>query len=127
MEALTRRQETILTVIDEQLEELEEKLKKVERIIGERDRLRATRRTLLSERGTTSGAGHPGTQLAMEEVVKFLSDSEDGATPQEISEALHVPGATVRSHLNRHKGTRYERDEDGRWHLTEDTEGDEDE
>lgn len=124
MEKLTKRQEAVLDVLQEQIEELEEKLKRVQPLIDELNKLKSARRALLSERGTTSGGGGNGrVKLSMEEVVHYLQENP-GSTPQEISEALSVDGHIVRSHLSRGKGTRYDL-RDGKWYLTEDSDEDE--
>lgn len=117
MEKVSRRKQVILDVIEEQINELEEKLAKAQPMINELNTLKATRRALLSERGNTSGGGNPNTQLTMEEVIAWMRENGSG-TPQEIAEALSVDGTIVRSHLSRGKGTRYQRDEEeGTWSL----------
>lgn len=116
MEKLTRRQEAVLEVIDDQITELEEKLKKAQPMLNELERLRSTRRALLSERGVTSG-GNGRKRLSMEEVIHYL-DEHGPSMPEEIADALGFPPSTVRSHLTRHKGIRYIRVKDG-WDLTE--------
>ena len=123
MDAITKRQTAVLEVLDEQIEELEVKLAKAQPLINELNRLKQTRRVLLSEKGTTGGAGHPNAQLSQEMVITFLKEV-GSATPAEIAEKYGVPGATVRSHLARHKDTTYERNDEGEWELME---GDDDE
>jgi predicted HTH transcriptional regulator len=117
MEKLSKRQNAVLEIIDEQIEELEGKLQKVQPLINELNRLKQTRKVLLSERGTTGGGGNSArTQLSMEEVIHFLR--ENGASSaQEIAEAHGVAGHIVRSHLSRHKDTRYENVGEGQWQL----------
>lgn len=118
MEKISTRQQAVLDVLDAQIEELEEKLTRVQPLINELNRLRQTRRTLLSEKGVTGGGGNGRVKLSMEEVIMFLQSQENGATPAEISEALSVEGHIVRSHLSRGKDTRYKL-HDGRWFLME--------
>jgi hypothetical protein len=117
MEKLTARKQAILDVLDDQIDELEKKLAKVQPLINELNQLKATRRTLLAEKGNTGGAGHPSTQLTMEMVINYMREHEDGVEPADIAEHYGVPGTIVRSHLSRHNGTRYARDEDGLWGL----------
>lgn len=126
MEKITKRKQTVLDVLDDQIAELEEKLAKFQPFINELNQLKATRRTLLAQKGNTSGGGHPGTQLTQEEVINFLQKN-GASTPQEISEGLSVAGTVVRSHLSRHKNVTYERDdEDGTWsYIGADEEDDE--
>ena len=124
MEKLTTRKQAVLDVLQEQIDELETKLKKVQPLIDELNSLKATRRALLSERGSTSGgAGNGRVQLSMEEMINYLTENP-GSTPQEISEALGVGGQIVRSHLSRGKGTRYD-NRNGKWYLTEQEDDDE--
>lgn len=118
MEKLSKRSEAILEVIDEQIEELETKLAKVQPLIDELNKLRNTRRVLLNEKGTTGGGGRSGPIMTMEEVVRFLEENGP-SSPQEIAEGLGFDSARVRSHLSRNKGTRYENTQNGTWQLLE--------
>ena len=114
MDKLSRRQNAVLEILDEQIAELEEKLAKAQPLINELNRLKQTRRVLLSEKGNTSGGGRSDVQLTQEQMIHYLR--EHGASrPSEIADALGVPGTVVRSHLSRHKDTTYARVEDGRW------------
>ena len=122
MEKLTTRQTTVLEVLDAQIEELEEKLRKAQPFIDELNKLRATRRVLLSEKSMTSGGGNNTTRLTMEQLVHFMragdATNEDDALPVSIiAQKLGVPDATVRSHLNRSKDTRYAQADNGAWYL----------
>ncbi len=125
MDKVSKRQSAVLEVLDEQIEELEEKLAKVQPLLNELNRLKQTRRVLLSEKSTTGGGGNPNVQITQEEVIRFLR--ENGTSkPQQIAEGLGVEGTVVRSHLQRHKDTTYERDdESGEWGLIEGGEEDE--
>jgi hypothetical protein len=126
MDKLSQRKEVILKVLDDQIEELEEKLQKLQPLISELNQLKATRRVLLSEHSVTGRGGLRRVQLTMEQVIGYLR--EHGATadgngriqPQQIAEDLGVPGATVRSHFSRHRGMQYDRDEAG-WYLIGET------
>lgn len=93
-------------------------LAKVQPKINELNKLKQTRRVLLSEKGTTGGGGNTYNKLSQEEVIRVLRDAGEPLTPSEISEALGMADSTVRSHLNRFKDTRYVRVDDG-WTLTE--------
>jgi len=115
MEALTKRKRIVLEVIDEQIAELEEKLKPALRMMDELNQLRATRAALLNERRVTTGGKRNGTVLSMESVIQDLRDNGP-SNPPEMAERLGVPQATVRSHLHRHAETRY-RQVDGAWAL----------
>lgn len=123
MEKLTKRKNAVLDVLDEQIEELEAKLAKVQPLIEELNKLRQTRRVLLDEKGTTGGGGRSnGPQLTQEQVILFMREKDEPVLPEEIATALGVANGTVRSHLQRHKDTTYERTEEG-WVLI----GDDDE
>ena len=120
MEELTEAQQMVLDVIDDQLKEIEKQLKPMEPLIRERDRLNQTRRVLLSERGTTGGAGNRNAKITMEEIVATLSKKKkSGLTAAEIATRLSVDPTVVRSHLNRHKGVRYEQRDNNKWFLVE--------
>jgi hypothetical protein len=123
MEKLTKRTESVLDILDEQIGDLEEKLKRVQPLIDELNKLKQTRRVLLSEKSVTGGGGSSGPQLTMEEVVRFLKE-HGPSSAQDIAEGLGFDGPRVRSHLSRGKGTRYENSQNGTWALLE-GEGDE--
>jgi hypothetical protein len=117
MEKVTRRRQTVLDVLDEQIEELEQKLIKVQPLIDELATLRRTRATLLDERRPTGGGGNRrGTILSLEQVVHFL-DANGPSTPIEIATALGVNDNMVRSHLNRYLDQRYAKNGEGKWRL----------
>jgi response regulator of citrate/malate metabolism len=116
MEKVTRRKQSVLDTLDENIEELEEKLKKVQPLIDELAVLRRTRATLLDERRPTGGGGRRGTMLSLEQVVQFMR--ENGAsTPQEVADKLGVSDTVVRSHFNRYADSRYAKNGDGKWRL----------
>lgn len=117
MEELTTVQQRILDTIDEEIEKLEKRLKKVQPYIEELNRLKQTRRVLLSEKAMTGGGGSAGrAQLTQEEVITIMREVDNkGVTPAHISDRLGVNGTIVRSHLNRHKDTTYVRNDEGLW------------
>lgn len=112
MEKLSSDQEAVLEVLDARIERLEEKLKKAQPLMNRLNKLKQVRRVLLNEKGTTGGGGNGRTQLAQEEVIRFLRE-KGPSQPAEIAEALGVPGATVRSHLYRGRDTTYRDDGNG--------------
>jgi hypothetical protein len=122
VDKLTKYQNPVLEILDEQIEDLEEKLKKVQPLIDELHRLQATRRVLLSERGVTSGGGNHRVQLTMEQLVHFMRehgaiDEDEAVTVAYVAEGLSVPPASVRSHFSRGKDTRYGQNNAGEWYL----------
>lgn len=117
MQKLTRRKATILDVIDQEIAELEEKLAKAQPLIDELNQLKRTRATLLSERSVTGGI-RSNVRLTMEQVIQaFRENDSDPMTPRQLASAVGVDETVVRSHLNRHKGTRYRNNGDGQWAL----------
>src|SRR5207342_2848130 len=114
METVTRRKQIILDALDEQIHELEEKLKKAQPLIDELQALKRTRATLLDERRPTSGGGRGNTMLTLETMIHHLREVGP-QTPQEASDALGVPVSVVRSHFNRYNESRYAKNGDGRW------------
>jgi hypothetical protein len=117
VEKLSTRKNAILEVLDEQIDELETKLRKVQPLIDELNQLKRTRATLLSERSTTGGIS-ARTRLTMEQVIHALRENDnEPMTPVEIAAALGTDATVVRSHLNRHADVRYRKDGDGGWVL----------
>jgi hypothetical protein len=116
MQKVSRRQQSVLDVLDEEIRDLSEKLAKVQPMIDELARLKRTRATLLNERGTTGNISN-GTRLTMEEVVAALREMGGAAAPIPLANQLSVDVNTVRSHLNRHKDSRYAKLPDGTWEL----------
>jgi hypothetical protein len=116
MEKVTRRKQTFLDVLDEQIEELEEKLKKAQPLIDELAALKRTRATLLDERRPTGGGGRGNTMLTMETMIHHLRENGP-QTPQEAADELGVPVTVVRSHFNRYRDQRYAANGDGKWRL----------
>jgi hypothetical protein len=116
MEKLSTRKRAVLELLDEQIEELETKLKKYQPFFDELNQLKRTRATLLDERRVTGGGGRASAQLTLEQVIQDLRDNGP-STPVEIGERLHVDNTIVRSHLNRYKDRRYEANGDGNWRL----------
>ena len=127
MQKVSKRQQAILDVLDQEIAELAEKLQKVQPLIDELARLKRTRATLLNERGTTGGIRNT-TRLTMEEVIHAMGD--ESWTPNDLATRLSVDVNTVRSHLNRYKDERYAKNGDNTWRLIgegiEDDEGEED-
>jgi response regulator of citrate/malate metabolism len=116
MEKVSDRKNRILEAIDEEISELEEKLQKVQPLIDELNQLKRTRATLLSERTTTGSIG-ARTRLNMESVIHALRENDnEPMTAVDIASAIGVDPTVVRSHLNRYKDQRYEKDGEG-WTL----------
>jgi len=116
MEKITERKNRILEAIDEEIAELEEKLAKVQPLIDELNQLKRTRATLLSERTTTGSIG-ARTRLNMESVIHALRENDnEPMSAVDIAQAIGVDPTVVRSHLNRYKDQRYEKDGEG-WTL----------
>jgi hypothetical protein len=132
VEKLTQRKQTILDALDQEIGELEKKLEKVQPLINELDVLKQTRRVLLSERATTGGGGHSGPRLTVEEVITVMrghaeSTGHDKISVADLAEAVGYDENRVRSHLNRYRDERYEKNGDGLWSLIGESEEDEDE
>ena len=116
MDEITQVQQAVLDTVNVEVEKLERRLLKYQPLKAELDRLLQVRRVLLSEKSMTGGKGGAGNaKVTQEEVITFLRDNQP-CEPQEISAGLSVDGTIIRSHLNRHKGTSYERTTEG-WVL----------
>ena len=124
MERVTARKQAVLDVLDEEISRLEIKLAKAQPLIDELAQLKRTRATLLSERSVT-GSVRAGTRVTMEEVVHFLRE-KGPSDPPSIAACIGADANTVRSHLNRHKDVRYEKNGDGNWRLIGDPQDEED-
>ena len=116
MQKVSKSQTAVLEVIDAEIERHEKILRKAQPFIDELNRLKKTRATLLNERTTTGGV-NGNARLTMNEVIHVMREFKTPATAQEIAEKLSVDVSVVRSHLNRHKGERYEKAGDGEWEL----------
>lgn len=110
MEKLSTRKKAILAVLDEEIEELEEKLRKAQPLIDELNQLKKTRATLLSERTTTGGVGRKA-QLTMEMAIHAFREHGD-MTANQLAERTGVNATIARSHLNRYRDQRYMQDGD---------------
>lgn len=111
MDKISRRKQTILDAIDEQIEELEERLAKAQPLIDELAQLKRTRATLLSERTTTGNVGRKA-QLTMETVIQAFRE-HGNMTANELAAHAGVNATIARSHLNRYRDQRYAQDAAG--------------
>lgn len=125
MEKVSARKNAVLEALDTAIDEIEEKLKKAQPLIDELAQLKRTRATLLSERAVT-GTVSSRTRLNMEQVVHALRENDnEPMTAVEIAAAIGTDPTVVRSHLNRYKDTKYEKDGDG-WTLIGEESSDDD-
>jgi hypothetical protein len=116
MEKVSARKNRVLEALDEEIHDLEEKLQKVQPLIDELNQLKKTRATLLSERTTTGSVGSR-TRLNMESVIHAMRENDnEPMTAVDIASSIGVDPTVVRSHLNRYKDQRYEKDGEG-WTL----------
>lgn len=106
-------------IIEQQLEEIDEALTRVNKLLApyeelkiEANKLQAARRALLGGNRQT-GAG--GTRLQMEDIVRYLGENP-GSTAGEIAAEFGVAQNTVSSALYRGKGERY-LSKDKKWYL----------
>lgn len=116
MEKVSSRKQTILDVIDEQIETLEAKLRKAQPFIDELHQLRRTRATLLSEKSVTGNVRN-GTRLTMESVIQAFRELNEAASVGDLAEKLGVTETVIRSHLNRYRDERYRTTARGWWEL----------
>lgn len=116
MQKVSKTQQKVLQAIDEEIERLERILAKAQPYIDELNRLKKTRGTLLNERTTTGGINGKA-RLTMNEVIHAFRELGGNASSQAVADKLSVDVTVVRSHLNRHKDERYERESDGTWSL----------
>lgn len=124
MRKLTNREDTILDILDEQIEELEKKLQKVQPLFDELNRLRKARAVMLDERSTTGnprggtktnlGRGSQGAQ--METIISYLREHGDAST-SELAEYVGTTPGSIRAHLNRYRDERYRQNGEGNWSL----------
>jgi hypothetical protein len=112
---ITQQQQAVLTVLDEQIAELERKLAEVQPLIDELNRLKRTRATLLSERPAQSRVGRRP-QLTADAVVQAFREHGD-MTANQLADRTGVDPTVARSHLNRYRDDRYTQGADGVWSL----------
>jgi hypothetical protein len=136
MRKLSSREKSVLEALDEEIQELETKLQKVQPLFDELGRLRKARAVMLDERSTTGtprggGGGRAGTGvLTMETVINYLREHGHAST-REIADYAGTSVGNVRAHLNRYRDERYRQNGGGNWELigngaVEDDEGEED-
>jgi hypothetical protein len=99
----------VIAEIDERLKSLDEQLAYHEQLLGERNRLRAARSTLLGET-------HTG-QITQDDIAAYLAE-HPGSRPGQIAAAFGVTAGRVSAHLYRAKTTRFVSRADG-WDLRE--------
>jgi len=117
MEKVSRRKQLLIDAMDAEIEELEEKLAKVQPIIDELNQIKRARATLLAERTTTGSVGRRS-QLTMETVIHAFRE-HGPMTATELAERTGVSDSITRSHLNRYRDQRYAQDNNGTgiWRL----------
>ena len=114
MRKLSTREKSVLEALDAEIEELEGKLKKVQPLFDELNRLRKARAVMLDERSTTGGVKTGA--LTMETVITYLRE-HGSSTTSEIAAAAGVTVGNVRAHLNRYRDERYRQNGGGEWSL----------
>jgi transcription initiation factor IIE alpha subunit len=137
MRKLSTREQTILDAMDEEIEELEKKLQKVQPLFDELNRLRKARGVMLDERSLTGkprgggktnlGRGSQGAQ--METIITYLREHGEASTT-ELAEYVGTTVGSIRAHLNRYRDERYRQNGGGNWSLIgegkEDDDGEDD-
>jgi hypothetical protein len=104
--------QAVLEALDEQIRKLESELAQVKLLLTELEQLKRARAALLGEK-TRIGSRW---KLGKDAVSDVLLASTEPLTPVEIAEKVGADATVVRSHLNRHLGVRYRKDEGG-WVL----------
>lgn len=111
---------TALEAIDEQLESINEKMRKYEPLIEAKKSLEASKRSLLGGARLTSG--NNGMRLRQEDLVLYLKENP-GLKVQEIAEHFGTPYSTVGSHLLRGRDERFLQTASKRWYVRDPEEG----
>jgi hypothetical protein len=101
--------------IEEGIQDLTKRLEPYTQVKQQLDRLMAARRALLGAGNKLTGS--PGTRVTQEEVVSFMGDDEWEVV--ELATAMSHPETTVRSHLNRGKGDKFVKLDDGKWKVND--------
>lgn len=96
----------VVREIDEQLNRLNKEEKAIK---SEREALLAARAALT---GRAVGKPQTNRRVSGEEIEAYLRE-HPGSMPRDIAKALGVPATNIATHLNRGKGTRFTRQEDG--------------
>lgn len=112
--------EAALMAIDEQLESINEKMRKYEPLIEAKKSLEASKRSLLGGARLTSG--NNGMRLRQEDVVLYLKE-HPGQRVQDLVEHFGTPYTTINSHLLRGKDERFLQTPSKRWYVRDPEEG----
>jgi hypothetical protein len=96
--------QVVLATLDDQIASLERKLEPYRAIVDELDELKRARAALLGQ--PHARRGRPST-LDADVLADAMRAANRPLTPPELANALGADAAVVRSHLNRHLGTRY--------------------
>jgi hypothetical protein len=111
--------EKMVEEIDKELEKIEnhKAMKAVQKLLERKAKLQASRRALLGTGNRLTGEG--GNRVTQAEVVAFFKSEGPGVTHSVayIAEQMGHNEATIRGHLNRGKGERFTKHDDGTWSL----------
>jgi Fic family protein len=101
----------LLEALDEEITQVEAKLRKYEPLIEHKKSLESSKRSLLGGARLTSG--NNGMRMRQEDIVAFLEDNP-GSTGKEIADNFGAPYSTISSHLYRGRNERF-LEKDKRW------------
>lgn len=117
MRDLSDAEQEIIDTIDSQIAKLDRKLEPFNELIQERQRLRKAKAILLGESAGPRAGGGANTQLTADQVRHAFRESKERyLSVADLAKATGAPDSTVRSHLNRGKGTSYKKKGDN-WRL----------
>lgn len=129
-----KKKKTIVEQIDEKIQEIDNDpiVRQAEELLEEKRRLQSARRALLGAGPKLTGGSGGGQRVTQAEVVEFMRDrdyiNDDGSiSVGELAGEMGYGEAVIRGHLNRGKGERFIKHEDGEWSLNDPKSRDEDE
>jgi DNA-binding transcriptional ArsR family regulator len=110
--------------LNEAIEQIDERMKRYDKLQQQRLQLVAARRALLGTGPRLTGG--VGTRVTVDDISQYLI-AEGGALPSQVAQNFGVTQGTISSHLYRNKG-RFVKNSDGKYfvkgHVTEEEDND---
>lgn len=119
-----------LPSLDEMVEQIDDQIREIdnhkvvraaEKLLEQKRRLQGARRALLGAGPKLTGGSGGGQRVTQAEVVEFMRDhgwvNDESISVGELASQMGYGEAVIRGHLNRGKGERFIKHDDGEWSL----------